>query len=193
MIDFSKVEEMHGGDNGTERNEVSVYSAPPNLGCLNTAAQLPIMRLGGESKPTRQHYWSQMGEQNQYNAVGVNDEEAYLDSGFSRSDWNPKITVGQIFSRALRMLTSIDCSCPAKNTLEFMQCAQASPKTGLTRLPDVSRDSKFPNLTPFTLSCGPIKSTTWLVTTTANPNLFAKPFHVPDMLKKKFSPLQSRQ
>ncbi|KAI5334273.1 hypothetical protein L3X38_024406 [Prunus dulcis] len=98
MIDFSEVEEMHGGDNGTERNEVSVYSAPPNLGCLNTAAQLPIMRLGGESEPTRQHYWSQMGEQNRYNAVGVNDEEAYLDSGFSRSDWNPKITVGQIFS-----------------------------------------------------------------------------------------------
>ncbi|KAI5322437.1 hypothetical protein L3X38_031509 [Prunus dulcis] len=45
MIDFSEVEEMHGGDNGTERNEVPVYSAPPNLGCLNTAAQLPIMRL----------------------------------------------------------------------------------------------------------------------------------------------------
>ncbi|BBH02465.1 NB-ARC domain-containing disease resistance protein [Prunus dulcis] len=64
VTDGSEVEEMHGGDNGTERNEVSVYSAPPNLGCLNTAAQLPIMRLGGESEPTRQHYWSQMGEQN---------------------------------------------------------------------------------------------------------------------------------
>ncbi|KAI5314466.1 hypothetical protein L3X38_043642 [Prunus dulcis] len=98
MIDFSEVEEMHGGDNGTERNEVSVYSAPPNLGCSNTAGQLPKMRLGGESEPTRQHYWSQMGEKNRYNAVGVKDEEAYLDSGFSRSDWNPKITVGQIFS-----------------------------------------------------------------------------------------------
>ncbi|KAI5341786.1 hypothetical protein L3X38_009661 [Prunus dulcis] len=97
MIDFSEVEEMHGGDNGTERNEVSVYSAPPNLGCLNTAGQLPQMRLGGESEPTRQHYWSQMGEKNRYNAVSVKDEEAYLDSGFSRSDWNPKITVGQIF------------------------------------------------------------------------------------------------
>ncbi|KAI5356487.1 hypothetical protein L3X38_009383 [Prunus dulcis] len=64
MIDFSEVEEMHGGDNGTERNEVSVYSAPPNLGCLNTAAQLPKKRLGGESEPTRQHYWSEMGEKN---------------------------------------------------------------------------------------------------------------------------------
>ncbi|KAI5351180.1 hypothetical protein L3X38_004071 [Prunus dulcis] len=81
------------------------------------------------------------------------------------------------------MLTPIDCLCLAKNTLEFMQCAQVSPKARLTHLPDVSRDSKFPNLTPFTQSCGPIKSTTWLVTTTANPNLFAKPFNVPDMLK----------
>ncbi|KAI5323345.1 hypothetical protein L3X38_032417 [Prunus dulcis] len=107
MIDFSEVEEMQGGDNGTERNEVSVYSAPPNLGCLNTAAQLPIMRLGGESEPTRQHYWSQMGEQNRYNAAGVNDEEAYLDSGFSRSDWNPKITVGQIFSSKKALLTEL--------------------------------------------------------------------------------------
>ena len=107
MIDFSEVEEMHGGDNGTERNEVSVYSAPPNLGCLNTATQLPIMRLGGESEPTRQHYWSQMGEQNRYNAAGVNDEEAYLDSGFSRSDWNPKITVGQIFSSKKALLTEL--------------------------------------------------------------------------------------
>ncbi|XP_020426633.1 uncharacterized protein LOC109950888 [Prunus persica] len=107
MIDFSEVEEMHGGDNGTERNEVSVYSAPPNLGCLNTAAQLPKIRLGGESEPTRQHYWSQMGEQNRYNAVGVNDEEAYLDSGFSRSDWNPKITVGQIFSSKKALLTEL--------------------------------------------------------------------------------------
>ncbi|KAI5342188.1 hypothetical protein L3X38_010063 [Prunus dulcis] len=189
---------MHGGDNGTERNEVSVYSAPPNLGCLNTAAQLPIMRLGGESEPTRQHYWSQMGEQNRYNAAGVNDEEAYLDSGFSRSDWNPKITVEQIFSSKKALLTELPLKAlrghfEFKNTPEFMQCAQASPKAGLTRLPDVSRDSKFPNLTPFTLSCGPIKSTTWLVTTTANPNLFAKPFNVPDMLKKKFSLLQSRQ
>ncbi|KAI5343108.1 hypothetical protein L3X38_010984 [Prunus dulcis] len=51
MIDFSEVEEMHGGDNGTERNEVSVYSAPPNLGCSNTAGQLPKMHLGGESDP----------------------------------------------------------------------------------------------------------------------------------------------
>ncbi|KAI5342875.1 hypothetical protein L3X38_010751 [Prunus dulcis] len=107
MIDFSEVEEMHGGDNGTERNEVSMYSAIPNLGCLNTAAQLPIMRLGGESEPTRQHYWSQMGEQNQYNATGVNDEEAYLDNGFSRSDWNLKITVGQIFSSKKALLTEL--------------------------------------------------------------------------------------
>ncbi|CAL9024296.1 unnamed protein product [Prunus brigantina] len=28
MIDFSEVEEMHGGDNGTERNEVSVSFYP---------------------------------------------------------------------------------------------------------------------------------------------------------------------
>ncbi|CAL9028574.1 unnamed protein product, partial [Prunus brigantina] len=44
MIDFSEVEEMHGGDNGTERNEVSVNSASPILGRLNTSTQLPIMR-----------------------------------------------------------------------------------------------------------------------------------------------------
>ncbi|KAI5339355.1 hypothetical protein L3X38_018627 [Prunus dulcis] len=98
MIDFSEVEELHGGDNGTERNEASVYSSLPILGYLNTSAQLPVMRLGGESEPTREHYWSQMGEQNRYNEASVNDGEAYLDNGFSRSDWNPKITVGQIFS-----------------------------------------------------------------------------------------------
>ncbi|XP_020412042.1 uncharacterized protein LOC109947064 [Prunus persica] len=65
------------------------------------------MRLGGESEPTRQHYWSQMGEQNRYNEAGVNDEEAYLDNGFSRSDWNPKITVGQIFSSKKALLTEL--------------------------------------------------------------------------------------
>ncbi|KAI5334894.1 hypothetical protein L3X38_025027 [Prunus dulcis] len=107
MIDFSEVEEMHGGDNGIERNEVSVYSAPPNLGCLNTSAQLPIMRLGGESEPIREHYWNQIGEQNQNNEAGVNDGEAYLDSGFSRSDWNSKITVGQIFSSKKALLTGL--------------------------------------------------------------------------------------
>ncbi|XP_020415435.1 uncharacterized protein LOC109947963 [Prunus persica] len=48
-----------------------------------------------------------MGEQNRYNTVGVNDEEAYLDSGFSRSDWNPKITVGQIFSSKKALLTEL--------------------------------------------------------------------------------------
>ncbi|KAI5353559.1 hypothetical protein L3X38_006453 [Prunus dulcis] len=37
MIDFRELEEMHGGDNGTERNEVSVYSAPPILGRLDTS------------------------------------------------------------------------------------------------------------------------------------------------------------
>ncbi|CAL2238283.1 unnamed protein product [Prunus armeniaca] len=107
MIDFSKVEEMRGGDNGTERNEVSVYSTLPILGCLNTSAQLPIMRLGGESEPIREHYWSQIGEQNRYNEAGVNDGEAYLDSGFSRSDWNPKITVGQIFSSKKALLMEL--------------------------------------------------------------------------------------
>ncbi|XP_034203776.1 uncharacterized protein LOC117618293 [Prunus dulcis] len=65
------------------------------------------MRLRGESEPTRQHYWSQMGEKNRYNAVGVKDEEAYLDSGVSRSDWNPKITVGQIFSSKKALLTEL--------------------------------------------------------------------------------------
>ncbi|CAL2266199.1 unnamed protein product [Prunus armeniaca] len=37
MIDFSEVEEMHGGDNDTETNEVSVYSAPPILSPLDTS------------------------------------------------------------------------------------------------------------------------------------------------------------
>ncbi|CAL9024793.1 unnamed protein product [Prunus brigantina] len=102
MIDFSKVEEMHGGDNGIERNEVSVYSGPSILGPLNTSAQLPIMPLGGESERTREHYLSQTGEQNQYNVASVNDGEAYLDTGYSRSDWNPKIT---------RLLV-VCCQCP---------------------------------------------------------------------------------
>ncbi|XP_034197741.1 uncharacterized protein LOC117613219 [Prunus dulcis] len=48
-----------------------------------------------------------MGEKNRYNAVGVKDEEAYLDSGFSRSDWNPKITVGKIFSSKKTLLTEL--------------------------------------------------------------------------------------
>ncbi|XP_034217974.1 uncharacterized protein LOC117629560 [Prunus dulcis] len=71
------------------------------------AGQLPKKRLGGESEPTRQHYWRQMGEKNRYNAVGVKDEEAYLDNGFSRSDWKPKITVGQIFSSKKALLTEL--------------------------------------------------------------------------------------
>ncbi|KAI5323317.1 hypothetical protein L3X38_032389 [Prunus dulcis] len=107
MIDFSKVEEMHGGDNGTERNEMSVYSAPPILCRLDTSAQLPIIRLGGQSEPTREHYFSQMGEHNRYNVAGVNDGEAYLDIGYSRSDWNPKIIVGQIFCGKGALLTKL--------------------------------------------------------------------------------------
>ncbi|CAL9018699.1 unnamed protein product [Prunus brigantina] len=91
MIDFSEVEDMHGGDNGTKRNEVSVYSAPPILGCLNTSAQLPIMHLGGESEPIREHYWNQIGEQNRYNEAGVNDGEAYVDSGSNAFDGNRNI------------------------------------------------------------------------------------------------------
>ncbi|KAI5323791.1 hypothetical protein L3X38_032863 [Prunus dulcis] len=82
MIDFSEVEEMHGGDNGTKRNKVSVYSASPILGPLNTSTQLP-MRLGGESEPTREHYLSQMDEQNRYNMAGVNDGKTYLDIAYS--------------------------------------------------------------------------------------------------------------
>ncbi|XP_020426604.1 uncharacterized protein LOC109950869 [Prunus persica] len=73
------------------------------------ATQLPIMRLGGESEPTRQHYWSQMGEQNRYNEAGVNDDGAYLDSGFSRSDWNPKITVGKFSLRLLVVCCQLPC------------------------------------------------------------------------------------
>ncbi|CAL2236106.1 unnamed protein product [Prunus armeniaca] len=107
MIDFGEVEEMHGGDNGTERNEVSVYSAPHILGCLDTSAQLPIMRLEGEYEPTCEHYLSQMGEQNQYNVTGVNDRESYLDTWYSRSDWNPKIKVGQIFFSKRVLLTEL--------------------------------------------------------------------------------------
>ncbi|CAL2270545.1 unnamed protein product [Prunus armeniaca] len=107
MIDFSEVEEMHGGDNGTERNEVSMYSAPPILGPLNTSAQLPIMCLGGESEPTHEQYFSQMDEQNRYNVAGVNDGEAYLDITYSRSYWNLKITIGQIFSSKGALLTEL--------------------------------------------------------------------------------------
>ncbi|CAL2229247.1 unnamed protein product [Prunus armeniaca] len=38
MIDFSEVEEMHGGDNGIETNEVSMYSTLHILGRLDTSA-----------------------------------------------------------------------------------------------------------------------------------------------------------
>ncbi|CAL2244556.1 unnamed protein product [Prunus armeniaca] len=107
MIDFSEVEEMRGRDNGTETNEVSVYFAPPILGRLDTSVQLPIMRLGGESKPTREHHLSEMSEHNQYNVAGVNDGEAYLDREYLRSDWNRKIKVGQIFSSKGALLTNL--------------------------------------------------------------------------------------
>ncbi|CAL2239003.1 unnamed protein product [Prunus armeniaca] len=48
-----------------------------------------------------------MGEHNQYNVAGVNDGEAYLDTRYSRSDWNPKIQVGQIFSSKGALLTEL--------------------------------------------------------------------------------------
>ncbi|XP_021828016.1 uncharacterized protein LOC110768555 [Prunus avium] len=48
-----------------------------------------------------------MGEQNRYNVAGVNDGEAYLDTGYSRSDWNPKITAGKIFSSKGALLTEL--------------------------------------------------------------------------------------
>ncbi|CAL8168150.1 unnamed protein product [Prunus armeniaca] len=48
-----------------------------------------------------------MGEQNRYNLGDVNDGEAYLDTGYSQSDWNPKITIGQIFSSKGALLTEL--------------------------------------------------------------------------------------
>ncbi|XP_020424448.1 uncharacterized protein LOC109950309 [Prunus persica] len=60
-----------------------------------------------------------MGEQNRYNAASVNDEEAYLDSGFSRSDWNPKITVGQIFSSKKALLTELRLTVRASRIGEY--------------------------------------------------------------------------
>ncbi|XP_034198149.1 uncharacterized protein LOC117613671 [Prunus dulcis] len=78
-----------GGEVGTDFMDMIDFSEEENLN--------PLVNIIGVK-------WV---KKNRYNAVGVKDEEAYLDSGFSRSDWNPKITVGQIFSSKKALLTEL--------------------------------------------------------------------------------------
>ncbi|KAI5322438.1 hypothetical protein L3X38_031510 [Prunus dulcis] len=78
-----------------------------------------------------------MGEQNRYNAAGVNDEEAYLDSGFSRSDWNPKITVGQIFSSKKALLTELRLTA-LRGHFEFKEASWELTGFGVVGTPKLS-------------------------------------------------------
>ncbi|XP_034197459.1 uncharacterized protein LOC117612938 [Prunus dulcis] len=65
MIDFTGVEVMHSGDNGTEMNGLQMHSALPILAHLETFSQ-----VGGITfELSIQHNLRQMGEQNMRNLV----------------------------------------------------------------------------------------------------------------------------
>ncbi|BBN70436.1 homolog of X-ray repair cross complementing 3 [Prunus dulcis] len=68
--------------------------SPPILAHLETFSQ-----VGGITfELSIQHNWRQMGEQNMRNLGIVNDEEEYIESAYSRNNWDPKLEVGKIFS-----------------------------------------------------------------------------------------------
>ncbi|CAL9025174.1 unnamed protein product [Prunus brigantina] len=46
MIDFTRVEGMHSGDNGTEMNGLQMHSAPPILAHLETFSQVGVVGSG---------------------------------------------------------------------------------------------------------------------------------------------------
>ncbi|CAL9018428.1 unnamed protein product, partial [Prunus brigantina] len=98
MIDFTMVEGMHSGDNGTEMNGLQMHSAPPILAHLETFSQVGVVGFGTTSELSIQHNWRQMGEQNVHNLGIVNDEEEDIESAYSRNNWDPKLEVGKIFS-----------------------------------------------------------------------------------------------
>ncbi|CAL9012230.1 unnamed protein product [Prunus brigantina] len=98
MIDFTRVERMHSGDNGTEMNGLQMHSAPPILAHLETFSQVGVVGFGTTFELSIQHNWRQMGEQNVYNLGIVNDEEEDIESAYPRNNWDPKLEVGKIFS-----------------------------------------------------------------------------------------------
>ncbi|CAL9021588.1 unnamed protein product, partial [Prunus brigantina] len=98
MIDFTRVEGMHSGDNGTEMNGLQMHSAPPILAHLETFSQVGVVGFGTTSELSIRHNWRQMGEQNVHNLGIVNDEEEDIESAYSRNNWDPKLEVGKIFS-----------------------------------------------------------------------------------------------
>ncbi|KAI5313312.1 hypothetical protein L3X38_042486 [Prunus dulcis] len=78
MIDFTGVEGVHSGDNGTEMNGLQMRSAPPILAHLETFSQVGVVGFGTTSELSIRHNWRQMGEQNVHNLGIVNDEEKIL-------------------------------------------------------------------------------------------------------------------
>ncbi|CAL2247064.1 unnamed protein product [Prunus armeniaca] len=98
MINFTRVEGVHSGDNGTEMNGLQMHSAPPILANLETFSQVGVVGFGTMSELSIRHNWRQMGEQNEHNLGIVNDEEEDIESAYSWNNWDPKLEVGKIFS-----------------------------------------------------------------------------------------------
>ncbi|CAL8084251.1 unnamed protein product [Prunus armeniaca] len=98
MIDFTGVEGVHSGDNGTEMNGLQMHSAPPILAHLETFSQVGVVGSETTSERSIRHNWRQMGEQNVHNLGIVNEEEEDIESAYSRNNWDPKLEVGKIFS-----------------------------------------------------------------------------------------------
>ncbi|CAL2247129.1 unnamed protein product [Prunus armeniaca] len=98
MIDFTRVEGMHSGDNGTEINGLQMHLAPPILANLETFSQVDVVGSGTTSELSIRHNWRQMAEQNVHNLGIVHDEEEDIESAYSRNNWDPKLEVGKIFS-----------------------------------------------------------------------------------------------
>ncbi|CAL9019635.1 unnamed protein product [Prunus brigantina] len=98
MIDFTRVEGMHSGDNGTKMNGLQMHLAPPILAHWETFSQVGVVGSGTTSELSIRHNWRQMGEQNVHNLGIVHDEEEDIESAYSRNNWDPKLEVGKIFS-----------------------------------------------------------------------------------------------
>ncbi|KAI5312705.1 hypothetical protein L3X38_041879 [Prunus dulcis] len=80
MIDFTGVERLHSGDNGTEMNGLQMHSTPHILAHLETFSQVGVVGFGTTSELSIQHNWRQIGEQNVHNLGIVNDEEEDIES-----------------------------------------------------------------------------------------------------------------
>ena len=98
MINFTGVEGVHSGDNGTEMNGLQMPLAPSILANLETFSQVGVVGFGTKSELSIRHNWRQMGEPNVHNLGIVNDEEEDIENTYSRNNWDPKLEVGKIFS-----------------------------------------------------------------------------------------------